>query len=86
MSKSPGRALIISNTYHNTTQGANHDYGNIERMLDSFGFITNGGHRGYTAKVRQMKYFVCVKFTKSQTSIVTSTSYIQHLQWSRWLS
>ena len=49
-----GRALIISNSFDNTRharQGSEHDYDNIRRMLDQFGFITVGDHRNFTAQV-----------------------------------
>ena len=46
-----GRALIISNRCNNTRPGSEHDYDNMRRMLDQFGFITVGEHRNYTAEV-----------------------------------
>lgn len=54
MSKTRGRALIISNRDRRT--GSDHDNDNIKRMLGKFGFITVGGHDSYTAQVMNLPH------------------------------
>ena len=51
-----GRALIISNSFNNTRPGSEHDYNNMRRMLEQFGFITVGEHRDYQAEVESFTF------------------------------
>lgn len=55
MTETRGRALIISNTSENPDGtrrgGAQHDHHNIKLMFESFGFVTSGELKNYTAKV-----------------------------------
>ena len=53
-----GRALVISNTCNNTRPGSEHDYHNMRRMLDQFGFITVGDHRDYSAEVSNFMFLL----------------------------
>lgn len=60
MTETRGRALIISNHFNGTRAGSEHDYCNMERMLQKFGFVIAGAHRNYTAEVCKNYVFVCV--------------------------
>ena len=55
MTKTRGRALILSNKYEGSgskdRKGSEHDHANMKLMLESFGFIVIGEVRNYTAQV-----------------------------------
>lgn len=62
LSKTRGRALIISNKCGTTRPGSEHDYANLQRMFEDFGFVTVGDHKDYTATVVSCKRLKCPHF------------------------
>lgn len=63
MTRTRGRALIISNRYEYTNvegktvwrQGSQHDHTNIMLMLERCGFVVTGEHKNYSAQVDAQK-------------------------------
>ena len=68
MTKTRGRALILSNKYEYTDQrgqqvwrkGADIDHENMRNMLENFGVVVNGEYKNYTSEVTHLIYSVTI--------------------------